>query len=107
MNWGWQVQPPGASAWQPVCGDATGNCNGTCSGASCTYTFTLPTLLSAQYTLQLRAVLTGANGDPTPVSWSFLRCASTEFAVINDTDGAVECSPCTSDDSQSCAVVLL
>ena len=43
-----QVQNPGSSTWQPVCADAAGNCNGTCTGAMCTYSYTQPSLLSVR-----------------------------------------------------------
>ena len=88
-----QVQLAGTT-WTPVCPDEAGNCNGTCSGAFCTYSYPLPSLLSAQYSLQLRAVLNGVTGDATSVAWSFLRCSTSQFALVNDTDGAVECADC-------------
>ena len=90
-----EVQLPGSSLWTPVCTDTAGNCNGTCTGVSCPVLYTLPSILSAQYTLSLRAVLSGATGDATTVSWSFVRCDATQFAIVNDTDGGIQCSQCT------------
>ena len=51
--------------------------------------------VQATYTIQLRAVLSGATGDAKSVSWSFLRCSPSQYAVVNDTDGAIECAACT------------
>ena len=51
--------------------------------------------VQATYTIQLRAVLSGATGDAKSVSWSFLRCSSSQYAIVNDTDGAIECAACT------------
>jgi hypothetical protein len=45
-------------------------------------------------TLQVQAMLGGVAGAATPVSWSFQRCTRSQFAVIDDADGAVTCKPC-------------
>ena len=89
-----EVQLPGTSIWQLLCAGSDATCNNTCTGTGCSYTYALPTASSAQYVISFRAVLSGAPGDALALSWSFLRCDTTQYANINDTDGAVVCEPC-------------
>ena len=90
-----QVQVPGAAVFAtvPRCRDGSDVCNAAdvvCGDGACQYTYTVTSAKSATYTIQFQAVNSGATGAATAVSWSFLRCAATEFAVLNGTDGAVQ-----------------
>ena len=71
------------------------NCaNDSCIGAHCPFSYTIPSATASQYTLQFRATFSGSPGNAVPVSWSYVLCGASAFAVLNDTDCAVVCSPC-------------
>ena len=90
-----QVQLPSLQ-WVSVCSESVPCDSDTnCTGTECSFSYAYPSTRSAQFLLQVKAVLYGAEGDTSAVSWSFVRCPSTQFAVINDTDGAVVCANCT------------
>ena len=89
-----QVQLPGSTSWTPLCSDVNGTCGGTCTGAGCNYSYSLPSGKAAAYTLQFRATLSGAAGDPTAASFSYVQCDSSHYADIYESDGAVTCLPC-------------
>ena len=98
-----QVQLPGSSSWIPMCSDLNGTCGGTCTGGGCNYSYTLPSGKAAAYTVQFRAALSGAAGDPTAASFSYVQCDSSHYADIDEADGAVTCLPCPP--GGNCAVV--
>ena len=89
-----QVQLPGSNTWTPLCSDVNGTCGGACTGSGCNYSYTLPSAKAASYTLQFRAMLSGASGDPTAASWSYVLCDSSHYASVEEWDGAVTCLPC-------------
>ncbi len=90
-----QVQLPSLQ-WAPVCSESVPcDTDANCTGTECSFSYSYSSTRSSQYLLQVKAVLTGAEGDATAVSWSFVKCSSTQYAVINNTDGAVVCVACT------------
>ena len=98
-----QVQLPGSSSWIPMCSDLNGTCDGTCTGGGCNYSYTLPSGKAAAYTVQFRAALSGAAGDPIAASFSYVQCDSSHYADIDEVDGAVTCLPCPT--GGNCAVI--
>jgi hypothetical protein len=70
-------------------------CASQCNAAACEYTASLPT--PAAYTLQARAVLNGTSGEASVFSWTYKRCADSEFAVLGGDGGdAIDCKACPS-----------
>jgi hypothetical protein len=95
----YQVQLPGVAgdlgAWHAPCrfADSAAVCASRCSGQSCEYSVKLPA--PGGYTLQVRAVLFNTTGESTIVSWMYVRCADSQFAVLSGAGGdAIECRPC-------------
>ncbi len=90
-----QVQLPSLQ-WVSACSESVPcDADTNCTGTLCSFSYSYASTRSSQFLLQIKALLSGAEGDATAVSWSFVKCASTQFAVINSTDGAVVCSTCT------------
>ena len=80
-----EVLLPTATTWMSVCAAASAGAvlssdacvgNGSCTGAGCNYTYTVPAGRSGQYTLQFRATVAGASGAVVPVSWSYVVCTA-------------------------------
>jgi hypothetical protein len=86
-----------AGQWHDPCrfAERARECAAACSGARCVYSLKLGG--AGAYTLQMRAVLLNTTGDVSVVSWTYIRCSDSEFAVLSGVGGdAIECKACPS-----------
>jgi hypothetical protein len=85
--------------WHDPCrfAERASECAASCSGARCAYSVRLTDV--GAYTLQVRAVLQNTTGDVNVLSWTYKRCADSEFAVLSGHGArgdAIVCRACPS-----------